>query len=302
MSEQAAGCEVGTVSEGGWEFLRVLGERIRTQDNLATTVPIFAVQQRIRDYGSDDNGDGYEWRNADGDWEKASPRKARELDALAEDAEETPGWVRSYYRDRWEFVTACLTRVGCEDYIRLNGHNLCDPRVYVYSGFRNEEWKSLRAALGNSTPTPEQLIPNPTEPRIDAMIAELQSMIRHVNQLDDDESVDDAIARIVRHFSRPTEPREPTEGWRTIDELKGASRVGRRIIALVEGRATVCVWGKASHVPWQGWGEIGQDVEDFDLCEPTHFLVAPPPNDPRIIASTPESAVTTPLPAPPGDQ
>ena len=122
-------------------------EALNTQDNRITVEPIFAVQQRVREPTNEDNAVGWEWRNRGGDWEKADDDKAAILDAQAEEGSETGGWVRVFYRDRWEFVTACFTQRGCEAYIAINGHNLRDPRIYVYSGFRNAEWQTIRAYL-----------------------------------------------------------------------------------------------------------------------------------------------------------
>jgi hypothetical protein len=47
----------------------------------------------------------------------------------------------------YRFVTACLTRKGCEDYIASNGHNFKKPRIYVGSGFRNQKWADIRNQL-----------------------------------------------------------------------------------------------------------------------------------------------------------
>ena len=53
-----------------------------------------------------------------------------------------------FYQDTWHFVTACFTEVGCNDYIRLNGHNHRGKlRVYADSSYRNEEFRTVRAFL-----------------------------------------------------------------------------------------------------------------------------------------------------------
>ncbi|MFA5387402.1 MAG: hypothetical protein WC322_03310 [Candidatus Paceibacterota bacterium] len=33
--------------------------------------------------------------------------------------------------------------------VGFNGHNLTDPRIFVESGWRNEEWKTLRQTLAD---------------------------------------------------------------------------------------------------------------------------------------------------------
>jgi hypothetical protein len=55
------------------------------------------------------------------------------------------GFRRVGYLDTWDFVTACLTEAGADEYIRVNGHDLKEPRTYVTSGYRNQEWIDLRA-------------------------------------------------------------------------------------------------------------------------------------------------------------
>lgn len=119
---------------------------LAAQDNRATAVPIFAVQQRIRDYGYDsDYCDDYLWLDGCNDSAEATPEEAERLDAG--DTMGHDGWIKAYYRDRWEFVQPFLTESAAEAYIRANAHNLTDPRTYVYSGHRNPEWKFLREFL-----------------------------------------------------------------------------------------------------------------------------------------------------------
>jgi len=97
-----------------------ISELVRTQDNRATSDPIFIVQQKRRIWGMDGHySDDYEW--IDGD--------------------------RVYYVDMWEFVTACFTEQGCKDYIAANGHNLNEPRIYAASAYRNREMIAIRKLL-----------------------------------------------------------------------------------------------------------------------------------------------------------
>lgn len=137
-----------------------IAQDVATQDNAITELPIFIVQQRRRTYGIDDRyTDEFVWMSEGDDPHKADSETAAKLDELrktysdyddeiilGEDGEETT-WTRVGYRDHWEFVTACFTRVGCEDYLRVNGHNLTDPRIYVESGYRNAEWETMRKHL-----------------------------------------------------------------------------------------------------------------------------------------------------------
>lgn len=48
---------------------------------------------------------------------------------------------------QWCYVTACFTQGGCEDYIRINGHNHGEVRIYADGSFRNEEYQIVRQFL-----------------------------------------------------------------------------------------------------------------------------------------------------------
>lgn len=126
--------------------LQTIASNIQTQDNLATAIPIFIVQQRKRIYGiSDDYTDQYIWVDSD-DHDEVDAITAFELDIKfkSEGYLATKGYERVGYVDEWEFVTACFTRHGCEEYLKVNGHNLKNPRIYVASGYRNAEWEAIR--------------------------------------------------------------------------------------------------------------------------------------------------------------
>ncbi len=126
-------------------LLSSLARQLRTQDNLATSIPIFVVQQQRRTYGIDTAwSDHVCWLHSD-ELDEVEPGLASSLEAGWHDgAGEPRGFFRTGYRDDWEFVTACFTWRGCEDYILANGHNLRSPRIYVESGYRNREWEELR--------------------------------------------------------------------------------------------------------------------------------------------------------------
>lgn len=112
--------------------LEALAECLRTQDNQITANPIFVVQQRVRDYGIEPQwAEGTTWLDGQGE----------EITADTDDATETG------YRDRWEFVQPFFTEVAARAYIRANQHNLRECRVYVASGYRNQEWAMVRELL-----------------------------------------------------------------------------------------------------------------------------------------------------------
>lgn len=123
-----------------------IGELIRTQDNRCTSDPMFLVQQLRRVYGvNTDFTDRTVWM--DGDQEEASDEEAAILDALSKSGAEVEGWEKVGFVEHWEFVTACFTGKACEDYLASNGHNLVKPRIYVASGYRNQEWIAIRNHL-----------------------------------------------------------------------------------------------------------------------------------------------------------
>lgn len=132
--------------------LAEVARRMAGQDNLATAHPVFCVQQRRRIYGLDpEYADTFAWLTEDGDAE-ASPEEAAALtaaylDPLHVEVEEPSGYHRVAYLDQWVFVQAFLSQQGADRYIEENRHNLTDPRVYVESAYRNDEWQAVRRAL-----------------------------------------------------------------------------------------------------------------------------------------------------------
>ena len=129
--------------------MKEIGRLIKTQDNRITDQPIFVVEESKLIITDPDYGyDAEEWVNMEGcDYETASETKARRLDALAEDFRDTGKWKKFFYKETWEFLTACFTESGCIDYLRLNGHRLGKTRIYAYGNFRNYEYQSIRKFL-----------------------------------------------------------------------------------------------------------------------------------------------------------
>jgi hypothetical protein len=139
--------------------IQQIAQDVATQANAITELPIFIVRQKRRTYGIDDSyTDDFVWISDGAESNEADSETAAKLDELSktsdyddeiilsEDGEETT-WNKIGYRDHLEFVTACFTRRGCEDYLRINGHNLTNPEIYVASGYRNDEWKTMREHL-----------------------------------------------------------------------------------------------------------------------------------------------------------
>lgn len=130
---------------------------LATQDNECTANPQFVVQKHERIWGLDLNyTEDHAWIAFENDHEEADEKTAKKLDRLRDETfddeielEDDDGyktkWTRVGYRDQWVFVTACMTRAGCEEYLRLNGHNLGKTRIFVEGETRNREWETLRA-------------------------------------------------------------------------------------------------------------------------------------------------------------
>ena len=136
-----------TEASGDAGAMHRIGELIRTQDNRATSDPLFIVQEKRRIYGMDpDYCEDYDWMSEDHE-AVANEIERAGLDALDDKGVEIKGWEKAYYVDQWEFVTVCFTEQGCEDYIEANGHNLNEPRIYAVSAYRNREMIAIREFL-----------------------------------------------------------------------------------------------------------------------------------------------------------
>ena len=126
--------------------MKQIGELIKTQDNRATSHPMFIVQRLQRIYGvGADYTNKFMWISEEG--EPASEIETAGLEALLAKGVKVKGWEKVGYVDRWEFVTACFTRQACEDYVAAKGHDLGVTRIYVDSAYDNHEWIKVREYL-----------------------------------------------------------------------------------------------------------------------------------------------------------
>jgi hypothetical protein len=128
------------------EDLREIGELLLTQDNRATSEPIYLVQQKRRIYAIEDHAaDGFLWSHCG---ETVSSDLGEILEKGYKAGGEIPDdYHRTGYIEIWEYVMPFFTEVGAEAYLAANRHNLRSPEVYVASGYRNPEWIALREFL-----------------------------------------------------------------------------------------------------------------------------------------------------------
>lgn len=115
-------------------FLRRMGQEIATQDGMgtpegpthATGWPVYQVEQEERVFGIDTGL----------------------MDPAGTEEDDDGGEPRPYVT-RWRLVQGAvsLTRSGIEDYLRVNGHNLHRPRIFIGSMNRVAAMQGLIKAL-----------------------------------------------------------------------------------------------------------------------------------------------------------
>lgn len=109
-----------------------------------TRDPLFIVEKRERVTGFDsDYCDDYIWINFDNDHAEADTRTTKRLDALDDAGRETGAWKKVYYVDRWEYVSAHLTKEAAEAFIARKKHDYDQLRVYVDCQFYCWEFNAI---------------------------------------------------------------------------------------------------------------------------------------------------------------
>ena len=136
-------------------FIREMGERLRTQDNRITADPLFCVFQKRTIVVPDEyDHECIEWFSGD-DQCTADEEEAERLEELRSDMEsdywhedtiplDGKEFRRIAVAEYDEFVTASFTEDDANDHIRMNGHNLRKPFVFVTSLHRTPEMIELR--------------------------------------------------------------------------------------------------------------------------------------------------------------
>ena len=118
-----------------------IGERILTQDNRSTSMPMFCVQQKRRETGYHTD---YTERRC---WWNADSSEMIYDDDLNFKEPEGDDWEEFGYVDMWETVMVAFTEDGCKEYLQQNEHNLKKPRIYVESFHRCPEMIAIREFL-----------------------------------------------------------------------------------------------------------------------------------------------------------
>jgi hypothetical protein len=124
-----------------------IAHHLRTQDNRITALPIFLVQQKRRRPVPEGYSDEGEWYDSENCFTITDPEEVALIETEEKEGTLHDRYQWIWYVDDWVFATACFTEEGAKAYIRINGHNLREPRIYVESGYRNEEWETIRAHL-----------------------------------------------------------------------------------------------------------------------------------------------------------
>lgn len=146
------------------DWLLEIGHQIRTQDNRCTNAPMFIVQEKRKVHNIlEGHADAYEWIffGEDRDSREATPLEKKRLDALDADHRDPPkGWEKRHHNYEWVFLQGCFTEVGCAEFLKREGHNLGETRIYGYGTFRNVEFQKIREflmALPEPTTKPDEV-------------------------------------------------------------------------------------------------------------------------------------------------
>lgn len=128
-----------------------IGQRLLSQDNRCTDHPMFCVQRLKAESGFDlSYSDDFCWWNA----EQCEIQYDTPPEGWDEDGrKEQNGWEKFGYKTYWETVMTAFTEEGCNEYLRLNGHNdrraahKGHVRIYAESFNRCPEMVALRKFL-----------------------------------------------------------------------------------------------------------------------------------------------------------
>ncbi|WP_138438535.1 hypothetical protein [Marinobacter alexandrii] len=240
------------------EWMQAISENLHTQDNRITADPLFVVFQKTLIVVAEGyDHDRIVWVDDEG--HEADEVTESQLNALRSDiygtcfmedeielgADEREEWRRFAIKEVDQFVTACFTEDGAEAYLKINGHNLNRPFIYVTSLFRNEEMKELRNWLLSTNATP----PRPADGWISEVKAERQRQDQKWGgPSHDDQHRPETFAQLIEDYS----------GWaRVMAGMGSLDKYRRRMIqvAALAGaavEATDRALQRAANPPEQG--------------------------------------------------
>lgn len=151
------------VTDEMYDFLSNLSKEIKNQDNRSTAFPYFFQVQEDEEVGVPEGCgevvwicDGevclrtqedikeaiFEWKN----WEMGNKKDENQFKELSpfdiEDILEE-NYIKANVDIKHKYSNCFLTLKAYEDHIRQNGHNLHNPKPYLFHAFRNKEMYML---------------------------------------------------------------------------------------------------------------------------------------------------------------
>jgi len=176
---------------------------LHTQDNRITDAPLWLVEELVKDYGiAEGYTDYYDWMDNQNEHAIVTDKAlVRRLNALLRDFRELPSrYERVGYRERWQFVTACLTEQGCKDFIARDGHNHGKLRIFAAGSYRNEEYRAIRKMLMLQLDNPVILHKVPTEcsKKFDALEKDVEYMIDQLHSAGPRDSTPESLLQAQR--------------------------------------------------------------------------------------------------------
>lgn len=141
-----------TISKESYEFLKSLANEIRTQDNRHTAAPYFFACEEVKEYPTDPDFDydrilyydkfGQDWNS---------------LEELLHNEPNHKDWdiTKIYLKKHYEVSNVFLTERAYKEHTSVNGHNLKEPRSFVFHAFRNSELRDLFKAISEFGGTDE---------------------------------------------------------------------------------------------------------------------------------------------------
>jgi len=155
--------QIGKGSSAIGMDINKLKHKLNTQDNLATSHPLFVVFEKFKIYVSESDDVCYYDHSQGEEIDLDNLMKdvcAEDEDVhgyYCEDDDDKIDYLRNhgydiekmYYTLVDRFATVCLTRDGAEAYLRVNGHNLNQPHIFVASAYRNQEMIEIQEYFKN---------------------------------------------------------------------------------------------------------------------------------------------------------